>query len=449
MSGSARRARRARRADGERACRARRPRVVGLIADNGADWVAADLAAQKAGVVLVPLPAFFTDAQRATRRRERHGRCARRAAARLSRPPAHRRPALLSARRRGRPRCRRAPPRSPSLPAPPARRRACPEQRAAMGGGARAGRSHPPAGIRRHLCVLPLAVLLENIAGVYAPLAGGMEFCVPPLAEVGLQRLVELRCRALPCRDRALAGRQRDPAAADAAPRCAPRSSTARGRRARSKFVAVGGASCLPSLLAAAHARSACRPTKARPVRRRLGGRAQPARRRRPGSVGRAAAACAAAGSCDGEIQVQTPRTTGWPTGDLGTLDADGFLHVEGRRKNVLITAFGRNVSPEWVETELLRAAGDRAGGGVRRSAGRGCARDRAGAGRARRRDRGAGAGRQRAPARLRAHRRLGARRRRRSRRRTAWPPPTAGRARRERATGTRLSRSATSDAVL
>ena len=34
-------------------------------------------------------------------------------------------------------------------------------------------------------------------------------------------------------------------------------------------------------------------------------------------------------------------------------IDAQGFLHVQGRRKNVLITAFGRNVSPEWVEAAL------------------------------------------------------------------------------------------------
>jgi len=40
-----------------------RPRIAGLIADNGPDWVLADLAAQKAGVVLVPLPAFFTAEQ--------------------------------------------------------------------------------------------------------------------------------------------------------------------------------------------------------------------------------------------------------------------------------------------------------------------------------------------------------------------------------------------------
>ena len=41
-------------------------------------------------------------------------------------------------------------------------------------------------------------------------------------------------------------------------------------------------------------------------------------------------------------------------TGDLGALTADGHLQISGRRKNLLITSFGRNVAPEWVEAALL-----------------------------------------------------------------------------------------------
>jgi long-subunit acyl-CoA synthetase (AMP-forming) len=39
-----------------------------------------------------------------------------------------------------------------------------------------------------------------------------------------------------------------------------------------------------------------------------------------------------------------------WLTGDLGHVDGEGFVYITGRKKNVLINSYGRNVSPEWVE---------------------------------------------------------------------------------------------------
>ena len=41
-------------------------------------------------------------------------------------------------------------------------------------------------------------------------------------------------------------------------------------------------------------------------------------------------------------------------TGDLGSIDARGFLQINGRKKNLLISSYGRNINPEWPESELL-----------------------------------------------------------------------------------------------
>ena len=46
--------------------------------------------------------------------------------------------------------------------------------------------------------------------------------------------------------------------------------------------------------------------------------------------------------------------TPGWyKTGDLGYIQ-DEFLYVNGRKKNLVITSVGRNISPEWPEALLL-----------------------------------------------------------------------------------------------
>ena len=49
----------------------------------------------------------------------------------------------------------------------------------------------------------------------------------------------------------------------------------------------------------------------------------------------------------------------GWyHTGDLGSVDADGFITLTGRNKNLIILANGENISPEELEEKLLRIAG-------------------------------------------------------------------------------------------
>lgn len=216
----------------------------------------------------------------------------------------------------------------------------------------------------RHLCLLPLSTLLENVAGVYAPLLAGGDVSVPRLAEIGFEGSSTLN----PERFLDLLSRQQ-PHSVILTPQMLQLLVTAAGAGwvppATLRFVAVGGARVPPSLLEAAQAcgipafegygLTEC----ASVVSLNVPGS------NRPGSCGRPLPHLRV-DSVDREILVSGNAMLGYAgepgswgrqqiaTGDLGFLDDDGFLHIDGRKKNLLISSYGRNIAPEWVESEAL-----------------------------------------------------------------------------------------------
>jgi long-chain acyl-CoA synthetase len=90
----------------------------------------------------------------------------------------------------------------------------------------------------------------------------------------------------------------------------------------------------------------------------------------RLGTVGRPLPDCDVAIAPDGEVLLRGPMVfagyrddlaatsaavaDGWlQTGDLGSVDADGFLSITGRKKDLIITSSGKNVTPSNIETAL------------------------------------------------------------------------------------------------
>lgn len=346
---------------------------VALYADNSADWIVADLACLEAGVRIVPVPLFFSAAQ------VRHVLESSGADTLLTDRPV-------------------APLATAATPATswqhlPGLHRYTLQPRADVRLPAgtwkityTSGTTGEPKGVclsaghlqsvarsltratgleaPRHLCVLPLSTLLENVAGVYAPLHAGGTVIAPSLADIGLQGSSSIDVeRLVACIT------TRQPESMILVPELLRALTVAaeRGWRPPSslRFAAVGGSRVAPALLERArhaglpvyegYGLSECGSvtTLNTPNLAKAGtaGRALPHARLRID---------------DGEIVVSNSAMLGYVdqpaswhplevrTGDLGTIDSDGFVHIEGRAKNLLISSYGRNVSPEWVESELL-----------------------------------------------------------------------------------------------
>jgi long-chain acyl-CoA synthetase len=216
----------------------------------------------------------------------------------------------------------------------------------------------------RHLALLPLSTLLENVGGLYAPLLAGACAVLMPLAKVGMAGASGLSIDTLIT---ALATQRATTAILIPEMLRGLCSALMHGgvRPSTLRFLAVGGATVSPTLLA--HARNA-----GLPVYEGYGlsecasvVALNTAATYRSGSVGRPLPHVQIRIGDEHEILVRGAgflgyagediQTNDWyPTGDCGYFDAEGFLFLTGRRKNIFITSYGRNISPDWVESELL-----------------------------------------------------------------------------------------------
>jgi len=213
----------------------------------------------------------------------------------------------------------------------------------------------------KHLCLTPLSTLLENLGGVYVPLMAGAACCVPSLSSVGLG------IRGLDAMSMLKALSHFEASTAILAPQMLrgllAAVSHSNTDLSRLRFLAVGGAPVPANLIEQAnklrlpvfqgYGLSECASVVA----------LNTPTANRAGAVGRLLPHLSVVIADDGEILIDGPVFIGyvdhqqtcrpWPTGDIGFVDQDGYLHIAGRKKDIFITSLGRNVSPEWVEGTL------------------------------------------------------------------------------------------------
>ncbi len=215
----------------------------------------------------------------------------------------------------------------------------------------------------RHLTLLPFAVLLENVGGIYAPLLAGATCVINSLETVGLagssgldvQRMYQSIAYTSATSIILLPQMLQALVAVIQSGMPVPDSL---------RFIAVGGAPVSQQLLAQAqhyqlpvyegYGLSECSSVVAVNT---------PAEHKQ-GSVGKLLPHIQIRFADDGEILLKGNLFSGYlnhehfdnewyASGDLGYMDEEGYLYLTGRKKNCFITSFGRNVAPEWVEREL------------------------------------------------------------------------------------------------